>query len=143
MGKARKLSIPGRYEAISDACGFVIKGAKQAGFTDDDVFHIELACDEACTNVIEHSYGAEDVGELQIEWEFDDRFFIITICDNGRPFTPEDTPKVHVPTKDETIDQLQIGGLGLHFMHKLMDQVLFDFDKEHGNKLIMMKRRPK
>lgn len=143
MGQSHQLSIPGRYEAISDACGFVIKGARQAGFTDDDVFHIELACDEACTNVIEHSYGAEDVGDLRITWEFDAQFFIITIRDNGRPFTPEDTPEVHVPTKDETIDKLQIGGLGLHFMHKLMDEIQFHYDEDHGNKLVMIKRRPR
>ena len=142
MGEAQQLAIPGRYEAISDACGFVITGARKAGLGTDAVFHVQLACDEACTNVIEHSYGAEDIGDLHISWEFDEQFFIITIRDNGRPFVPEDTPKVHMPTKNETIEQLQIGGLGLHFMHKLMDEIRFNYDKKQGNKLVMIKRRP-
>jgi anti-sigma regulatory factor (Ser/Thr protein kinase) len=37
--------------------------------------------------------------------------------------------------------QLQIGGLGLHFIRNLMDEVHFTFDREQGNTLIMVKKR--
>jgi serine/threonine-protein kinase RsbW len=69
MASPKKLTIPGRFDRIREACDFVIEGAEEAGFDPDEVFRIQLACDEACTNIIEHAYGAEDVGEIRISWE--------------------------------------------------------------------------
>jgi anti-sigma regulatory factor (Ser/Thr protein kinase) len=38
------------------------------------------------------------------------------------------------------VDEIKTGGLGLYFMHQLMDEVEFTFDEEKGNKLRMVKR---
>lgn len=142
MGKTLELSIPGRYESIKDACVFVIKGAGEAGFKDDDLFHIELACDEACTNVIEHSYGAENKGDIRVAWEYDDLSFTITISDDGLPFQPSDIAVPVIPSDREDLDHLKVGGLGIYFMRKLMDEVSFESGETSGNILVMVKRRP-
>jgi len=38
------------------------------------------------------------------------------------------------------LDKREVGGLGIYFMQKLMDDVSYNFDAEKGNKLIMRKR---
>ena len=143
MSQQRTLTVPGRYDQIRTICEFISEGARIAQFEDDDVFHIELACDEACTNIIEHAYEGEDQGPIIVDWKIDDNDFIITFTDKGQAFKPEEIP---VPMSSQDIvslndlDNLKVGGLGLHFMKKLMDTVTFVFDKEKGNQLIMAKQ---
>lgn len=135
MGKA--LTIPGRYDKIQQACQFVAQGAVQAGLEDTAVFHVELACDEACTNVIEHAYAGEDTGDIIVSWEVQGDRFIITIRDHGRAFDPAEVPLPPTVEVDQTLPR--VGGLGIHFMRKLMDEVQYHFD-DGGNTLTLVKR---
>jgi serine/threonine-protein kinase RsbW len=143
MDKTGEFTIPGRFECVSELCAFVASGAEQAGFNLDEIFHIELACDEACTNIIEHAYGGEGVGEIRATWLINDGTFMITIIDNGPKFDPDKYSPPKVPANPDDLDNLQIGGLGIHFMRNLMDEVYFSYDEGHGNKLVMVKRLSK
>ena len=141
MGEQHVLTVAGRFENIRSVCKFVARGAEQSGLDDTAVFHVELACDEACTNIIEHAYGAEDIGEIRVSWQVEDDRFVITLHDNGRSFDLGELPgEDDVPFPSDSVDDIQEGGLGLHFMRKLMDEISFDFDKITGNTLIMVKR---
>jgi serine/threonine-protein kinase RsbW len=145
MGKKQSLTFPGRYDEIKNICAFVTQGAADAGLDETAVFHIELACDEACTNIIEHAYQGEDKGSIVVSWQVDGSQFRITLQDNGRTFNPADIPEPTIPNdakpNDSEIqyDQLQVGGLGIHFMRKLMDEVIFEFNDHAGNRLTLTK----
>lgn len=132
------MTVPGRYSEIERLCQFIAEGAVQANFDDDTLFKIQLACDEACTNVIEHAYGTEDQGTIVAQWQITPTDFIIIIADQGQPFDPQIIPQ---PDRALPIEELNAGGLGLHFMRKLMDKVTFSFTND-GNLLTMVKRRP-
>lgn len=137
MGKKNVLTVPGRYDEIKTVCQFVKQGAEKAGLNETAVFHIELACDEACTNVIEHAYRGENVGDITVSWQVVADMFVITVYDNGRPFDLDQIP----PAPDiDNIDDIKIGGLGIHFMRNLMDEVNFDVASQSGNKLVMKKK---
>lgn len=142
MGRSQEFRVPGRYDRISDICDFIALGAEEAGFDEDDIFRIQLACDEACTNVIQHAYGSEDVDDIWAKWQFDEYAFIITIRDKGRSFNPKDVPMPYIPVSADEIDKLQIGGLGMHFMRTLMDEIRFFFHDNSGNELVMVKKLP-
>lgn len=135
----QEVTIPGRFDRVIDACKFIVSGAEQVGFGPDELFRIELACDEACTNVIQHAYGGEDVGIIRVAWEFSEGAFIITIRDEGQYFDADDVPEPHIPSSPEDFDELKIGGLGLHFMRSLMDEVEFHNDAANSNRLVMVK----
>lgn len=141
MAQSSEFTIPGRLERIRDACAFVVSGAEQAGFSIDELFRIELACDEACTNIIEHAYGGENIGDIRIIWRIDDRSFTITMIDDGRPFDPDEVPPPAVPEDPDDLNGLKIGGLGIYFMRNLMDEVQFSRDDHRGNTLVMVKYR--
>lgn len=135
----QEVTIPGRHDRVIDACKFVVAGAKQVGFGEDELFRIELACDEACTNVIEHAYGGENQGTIRVLWDFSEGAFTITIYDHGRYFDADSVPEPNIPNSAEDFDQLKIGGLGIHFMRSLMDDVQFHSDTGAGNMLVMVK----
>lgn len=141
MGKKHTLTVPGRYERIRQVCQFVAAGAAEAGLDETAVFHIELACDEACTNIIEHAYGGEDVGEIRISWQVKESAFVITLYDHGRRFDPTSVPPPRLVTDAEAdvLENLKVGGLGIHFMRQLMDEVDFRFG-ENGNELVLVKK---
>jgi serine/threonine-protein kinase RsbW len=138
MASKKTLIIPGRFDRVREACDFVVAGAERAGFDPDEVFRIQLACDEACTNIIEHAYGEEGAGQIRVSWQNKKGAFIIELRDNGRPFQPENVPSPTVPDSADDLDDLKAGGLGLHFMRTLMDEVDFSFD-DQGNRLVMVK----
>lgn len=143
MSQQKSLKVPGRYDQIRLICEFVAEGAKAARLDEDDIFHIELACDEACTNIIEHAYGQENSGPIEVTWQINAYNFTIIFTDQGQSFDPDQVP-LPLSTQElqnlDNLDDLKVGGLGLHFMKKLMDEVIFAFDKEKGNQLIMIKK---
>ncbi len=138
MGQAQRLTVPGRFEYLAQIAEFVTQVAREAGLTDDDVFHVEMAVDEACSNVIEHAY-ADKSGDIELTCTIAEpgRLEII-IHDQGQPFDPETVPE---PRVGEALDAMQEGGLGLYFMRKLMDEVRFSFSPGYGNTLYMVKRK--
>ncbi len=146
MPAEHSLTIPGRYDAIRTLCQFVADGAKEAGLDEDTIYHLELCCDEASTNIIEHAYGGESVGDINVSYAVSDDAFTITLRDTGRPFEPESVTPPTIPddlnnlTGEDLNEQLQVGGLGLHFIRQLMDSVTFYFDPEAGNTLVMVKQ---
>ena len=61
------ITIPARYDQVAPLCDFVVDAAVAAGLDADAAFQVQLACDEACTNIIEHAYGGQG-GEIEVTW---------------------------------------------------------------------------
>ena len=132
-------SFPGRYTSLPEISDFVARAAQDAGLDSKGVYAVRLAVDEACTNVIEHAYGGEGEGDIRVSWHLVGDAFTITISDNGRAFDPLEVPAPTLPSQPDRLDELKIGGLGIHFMRKLMDEVRFSVDEVKGNQLVMIK----
>ena len=137
MGQQNVLTIPGRFSEVKRLCQFVTAGAAQAGLSKKEIFHIELACDEACTNIIEHAYGGEGKGSIRVIWAATADQFTVTLHDHGRAFHPD---KVTAPAKPnpDAVQDMKVGGLGIYFMRQLMDKVTYEFNQD-GNTLVMVK----
>ncbi len=140
MGQTQRLTVPGRFEQLARIAEFVTQAARDAGLSDDDVFHVEMAVDEACSNVIEHAY-AERAGDIELTCSSPETGRLeIVIHDEGAPFDPDSVPSPKIGN-EFNLDALQEGGLGLYFMRKLMDDVRFEFRPGQGNTLFMVKRK--
>lgn len=96
---------------------------KKFGFSKKLIFEINLALDELFTNII--SYGFKDDKEHVIKVTLTPRKNELCLCieDDGRPFNPIDfaTPDVSC-----SVEECKIGGLGIHIMKKLMDEVCYE-----------------
>jgi anti-anti-sigma factor len=135
MDDVHRLKISGRYDNIPLITEFVGEAARAAGLDEDAVFHCQMAVDEACTNVIEHAYGGNGKGDIEITCHVSPGKCVISILDTGLPFDPVSIPD-RKPTAD--VDQIEPGGVGLHLMRKLMDEVTFHFS-DQGTTLVMVK----
>ena len=131
---------PGKFSSLDNIRTFFTEGAKKAGLPDKSQFDVQLAADEAASNIIDHAYGGEDKGTIECSYKvFDDRLELF-FRDHGEPFDP-----CIVAEPDINIDVCyrKPRGLGLHFMRNLMDEVDFSFDAVTGNLLRMVKKTQK
>lgn len=135
--KTYTLTVDGQPENLSDIGDWIMETALACGLSEDDAFKVQLAVDEACTNVIEHAYGGQG-GPIELGCCAVDAGLQVQIRDRGRPFDPH---AVGQPDLDAPLKDRPIGGLGLHFMRQLMDRVEFAFGEAEGNVLTMIKRR--
>ena len=131
-----KKTFPGNFKSLELISKFIVTQAQQAGFEPKDVYAIQTAVDEACSNIIDHAYGGEDLGNIVIKVKETDSAIHIILKDKGKEFAPDDVPK---PDIESPLEIRKERGLGIFFMRKLMDQVIFEFSKEKGNKLTLIK----
>ncbi len=130
-------SFPGNYESLARIGDFVREIAQDAGFESFAVYSIEMAVDEACSNIIEHAYGGEGKGDIRCTCSVGEDKMEIVIKDKGKPFDPSSVPP---PNLSKDLEDRQAHGLGLHFIRKWMDEVDF-LSKGAENTLTMVKHK--
>jgi serine/threonine-protein kinase RsbW len=131
-------TFPGLYESLASIGQFVRAQALISGLDDKAVYQVEMAVDEACSNIIEHAYGSENKGEIALTCQSDEKGFTVVLRDTGRPFNPD---SVDLPDLTTGLEERESHGLGLFFIREWMDQVHFDYKPGVGNILTMFKRR--
>jgi len=132
-------TFPGRFESLAVISKFVKKAAAQAHLNEHEMYAVELAVDEACSNIIEHAYGKEDAGEIHCTCLVTPSGLKIILRDNGTPFDPDAVPEVDTQIK---LEERRPGGAGVFLMRKVMDKVEYEF-KQGENVLTMVKNRSK
>ena len=133
-----KIVFAANFEYLDEIREFVGEQARQVGFSDKEIYAIQLAADEASTNIIEHAYAGVENGKIEIECTIDDGELKIVMCDRGKPFNPSSVPE---PNVKADLSDRQIGGLGMYLMRKLMDEVSYETSADMGNILTMVKRK--
>jgi serine/threonine-protein kinase RsbW len=137
MPQQFSLTTDSRLERLCEIADFIEDAARACGLKDNQVCDVQMAVDEACTNVIEHAYHGKPDGTIDIVCGRRGNDFVVAIQDFGEHFNPK---KVAPPKTRAPLSARSIGGLGLFFMHKMMDRVEFDFSSKHGNRLTMVKK---
>ncbi|MEJ5224104.1 MAG: GAF domain-containing protein, partial [Anaerolineales bacterium] len=113
------------------------EAARAAGMESRDVYNIQLAVDEAASNIVEHAYKDIPNGTIEITCHPSPGLLKITLRDFGESFDPS---AVESPNLEAGLEERAIGGLGLFLMSKLMDEVNFQPAPEGGNLLTLVKR---
>jgi serine/threonine-protein kinase RsbW len=131
-------SFPGRYDSLEKISQFVVQSAKQAGLDDRSIYAVELAVDEACSNIIDHAYAGEGKGDLVCSVIVGDGEVTIILNDYGKPFDPDKIPR---PAINVPLENLKPRGVGFYLMSKMMDEIQYTSNKKDGNTLTMVKRK--
>lgn len=112
-----------------------VRGAvERLGFAADDVNCIVLAVNEACMNIIQHAYGVTTEGDVILEVFDEPDAAVFRLTDFAAPIN-----KACIKSRD--LNDLRPGGLGVHLMNQVMDEVDFRNDPEGIGNTLLMKRR--
>jgi anti-sigma regulatory factor (Ser/Thr protein kinase) len=134
----RTAIFPAKYEALDAMREFVCQAAEDAGMNASDSYKVQLAVDEACSNIIEHACDGECGEDIEItSTALDDRLTVM-IRDHGEPFDPDTVP---MPDLDADLKDRPIGGLGIFLMKRLMDEIRYEILGGAGNVLTLVKYR--
>jgi len=138
MPENLELTVASDPQNLARIAEFVMDAALRLGLGEQQAFEVQMATDEACTNIIEHAYGLGRAGEIHLTCGLEGDDLVVTIRDRGCTFEPDQVPE---PDRACSLEDRLIGGLGLFFMRRLMDRLVFHCDPDRGNELKMYKRR--
>lgn len=115
---------------------FVCAYAQNLPFNPKQIFEIDLAVDEACSNIIDHAYNDVSQGQINIHLDHTEVAMKIVLQDKGLAFDLSSVPK---PDLDGPLEERRERGLGVYLIHQLMDQVIYEPSLRNGNRLTLIK----
>jgi len=101
----------------------------------DVVADIQVALDEVLTNIMSYGYDDNDVHEIRIRLSLSKDVIEMEILDDGRPFDPT---TVTAPDFHASLQDRRVGGVGIHFVRQLMNEVTYARAGSH-NRLLLRK----
>ena len=134
----KNVQFAAKFENLDEIREFVGGIAREGGFSDKDVYNIQLATDEAASNIIEHAYETVSNGTLDLACGMRGNSITVILTDHGQSFDPSIVP---VPDLKADLSDRKIGGLGLFLMRKLMDEVHYESRPDKSNVLTMIKHK--
>ncbi len=128
--------LPGGKPFFSDLRKKIKQTCRRWGLDKEDSLHIQIAVDEACTNIVRHAYQNK-AGKIRIELQPYNKKIKVVIKDWGNPFQNGYKPELK---PDQIIQTGKEGGLGVFTITKLMDEIKYRRYKKH-NTLVLIKLR--
>ncbi len=125
-----------RMDDLPALLAFVARECDRAGVGDSDAFDIRLAAEEAFTNIIRHGYPPSEPGPVRCALDAGDDRITVTFTDQAPHFDPLEAP---TPDLDAALEERTEGGLGVHLIRQLMDEVEHRESPGRGNVLTLVK----
>ena len=126
---ANELSELARVSRLTD------EFAREHGLAGDVVADVQVALDEALANIVRHGRG-EGAREISVQLRVREDAVEIVIEDDGEPFDPLSVQ----PASPGTVPYERApGGLGIHFMKKLMSEI--QYARVGTRNRLMLRRR--
>ncbi|MGE5544972.1 MAG: ATP-binding protein, partial [Bacillota bacterium] len=133
------LSVPNDLKYLPVILGCVQGFAELAGFEEREQTQIELAVEEAVTNVIEHAFFPGQRAMFEVKCEIETTALVVTVSDQGLPFDPSQTLEYHAA---DTLSTADTAGLGSHLMKSLMDRIEYRNLGKKGKETRLIKNLP-
>ena len=106
------------------------------GLESEDAHAIQLAVEEACTNVVVHGYKGVSAGSLGLSFALlDGHHLLARIHDHAAPFHPDQAP---TPDLSSDVDDRPVGGLGWLLIRQMMPPIDYRSDAT-GNTLVLQR----
>ena len=127
------------FNPIKDKSGEIIECLMSSPDmpTDEDLrFKLRLSIEETVENVVQYAYK-DSIGWMEVETNLDDKALMLTVTlkDAGKPFNPLEMPD---PDITLSVEEREIGGLGIYLCKQLMDEVTYRY--EDGCNILTMKK---
>jgi len=131
----QRLLLHQRFAARSDQLRqvreWVRETAVTSGMSEERAGRVVIGVNEACMNIISHAYDDEG-GDIVLDMMQDGSLLVIQLTDFARTV---DCSKI----KSRDLDDIRPGGLGVHFIHEIMDQVEYQPGRQGSGNIVVMK----
>ncbi len=90
-------------------------------------FKLNLALEEAVTNIIQHGFVDNQQGCIEIKVSLDGQKMAIDMRDDGIPFNPLEDHTILIP---DNLEDAAVGGLGIHLIKNYVDNISYQRTEE-------------
>ena len=130
----KTLILPASLDNLESFLAHVRRFATSWGADGKLLYSVELSLEEALVNVISYAYPKEEKGNVEVSCSWDSQQGLaIEIVDYGAAFNPLASPD---PDTGLSLDERQIGGLGILLTKKMMDKVTYE--RSQGKNIFTM-----
>lgn len=133
------INFPAQFSSLASIADAVQRAARSAGLSERSAYAVQLAVDEACSNIIEHGYEGRTDGEIEFRSETLKDGLRIVLRDQGLAFDPTQAPE---PDFSVPLEKLQVRGAGVVMMQRAVDELRFRSLPGGINELTLVKRAP-
>jgi len=129
----KNITIVNQVEQLEELAGILETVSEEWDIPMKVSLNLNLVLEELITNII--FYGYDDTNEhlIYIRLYKKDNEIEIQIEDDGKEFNPL---LVAEPDIDESIENRKIGGLGIHFVRKIMDDM--NYRRSDGKNILTL-----
>lgn len=130
-----RLEMASQPSLLAGARALVSTIAQRSGFNEIQCGQISLAVDEALCNIIKHGYGCREDGRIWIslsECQPPSPGIQIVIEDDAQQVDPDGI-------RSRDLDDIRPGGLGVHIIRQIMDEVSYTQRDSKGMRLTLVK----
>ena len=106
--------------------------------SDRTIFEMNLALDELFTNIISYGFNDQQEHTIKINIAIEGNQLQMRIEDDGVPFNPLESK---TPEFQCGIEECKIGGLGIHLIRKLMDDI--QYQRVADKNILVLRRKIK
>ena len=133
-----RVRMPAEPGSLSHIRHFVEDQAIALGADPAIVPDVVQAADEAVTNVIVHGYRGGP-GIVEVEVRVTAGTLVVRVRDQAPTFDPTTVPR---PDLSRPLEQRPLGGMGVHLMRELTDDITHRSPEGWSNELTLVKRVP-
>jgi anti-sigma regulatory factor (Ser/Thr protein kinase) len=98
-----------------------------------------VVLDELINNAISYAFRDDAEHRIDVRVELDERRLVITVSDDGLPFNPLE---IEPPDTALSLDERRTGGLGVHLVRNMMDEVSYDRQSDRNVVTLVMYLEP-
>ena len=132
----KELTIAAKIENIEAVTDFVNEQLEALDCPKKAQMQIDIAIDELFGNIAHYAYNPE-IGQatVRVEVSQDPLAVVITFIDNGMPYDP--LAKAD-PDTTLSVEERDIGGLGIYMVKKSMDEITYEY--KDGQNILAIKK---
>jgi anti-sigma regulatory factor (Ser/Thr protein kinase) len=119
------------FAAFGDAATSLREVLAERRIEADPRYSVELAFEEIAGNIIRHG---RPTGDVNVEVGFRDDEIVLTFEDDGVPFDPRQQP---APPEPSSLEEAEIGGLGLMLVRKFTSRIEYERTGDERNRLTL------
>lgn len=111
----------------------LLRALGEAGWDGSDLFHVQMAAEEAMVNAVTHGNQRCADKFVELEFKVSTTTAFLRVKDQGDGFCPDDIPN---PTDEEHLEVVH--GRGVFLIQNMMSEVRYN---DCGNEVTMIKHR--
>jgi len=130
------ITVPAQIKHVNDVFIFVKEEMTNAGIDTKTQKTVRIAVEEILVNIASYAYPSE-VGDVTVSITTASDKCIVKFEDSGIPYDPLDNSG---PETNLSLDERDIGGLGIFMTKELMDNVEYSY--ENGQNILIITKNP-